>query len=290
MLSLENCKVNWTDFFVVKKEFREERENVFPKPKNKLSHNYDLYFFNRQLIEDEYIKPDEYYNWAKESWDKYGNEMDLRHRVETISNIKRFIDCKCELFLRELGYNNEINEKNYKFIKNYIFSDQAPQISLCSYLLNLNMIIVSEIRSLRNKVEHNYLKPTINDVIRAISVADLFNLAFKDKINNIIYLCEIRSINKKDIIEIFLNKEYGNDTIELSLSEPVININNLQIKSSDQYYCELLHMLISHDFKELPKILGAKTPDEYINFKVVRSESAIDAEEYRRELLKNNRK
>ncbi|MBI6020013.1 hypothetical protein H8J79_04085 [Clostridium perfringens] len=282
MLELKNYKINWTDFFVLKRKYEVERENIFPKPQNKLSYSYDFLFFNREIMERAYIKPDEYYKWAKDYWNKYGEKMNLRQRIETISHIKRFIDCKCDLFLRELGYNQEINIKNYKFIKKHILSDQAPQISLCSYLLDLNMIIVSEIRSLRNKVEHDYLKPTINDVIRAISVADLFKLAFKDKINNIIYLCEVMSIDKNSSIEIFLHKEDGNDIGELSLSNPVITINNLNLRSEDEYYCEVLRMLISYDFKELPQILGVKMPKEYINFNVVTSECDIDAEIYKR--------
>lgn len=101
------------------------------------------------------------------------------------------IDCKCKNILNKFGYVKELNEKNYPDIKEYFKGESAPIITLISNLTDLNLIIVDEVRELRNILEHEFKIPKIEEVKRAVSVAELFILAINYKIINTLYYIEI---------------------------------------------------------------------------------------------------
>lgn len=255
-IDLKSLKINWNKFYVLKEY-------------NKNS----VFFLNGNLSEStSKINAEDYFIWAISDWKKYREGMNIKTRVEVISNIKRFIDCYCENFLRQCGFIKEINIKNYPYISNHIVGNNPSIIELFAYLTSLNMIIISEIRKLRNSIEHDYINPSIDDVKRAISVAELFILATKFKINNIIFFCTISSKKYDDKFNIGLFKE--------SSIESYILINNIKIKSNEKYYCELLRMLINNKFIELPNICGCKVPTRNISYEIYDCEDDVFQEEY----------
>lgn len=259
-IDLGSVKIDWTNFKVVTSYSKNSLDFPFNDPNIKLTE----------------IDADEYFEWAKRDWDKYGDKMEVKTRVEVISNVKRAIDCKCETVLRIFGYLKDISAKNYPNIEKYIKLGSSPIISLISQLVNLNTIIVEEIRSLRNKTEHDYSRPSIDDVKRAISVGELFLLAINSRLNEIRYYSDITSSKYGDM---FCIQIYKKDCKENYLAETYISINDNELSTNDLYYFELLRILITGSFYELPTLINPKINRKHIVFKEYFEDEAYFDEE-----------
>lgn len=246
MLDLGMKKIDWTNFNVLTLD---SKQSVF----------FNCEDFGIGKTE---IAAEEYFTWAKQVIDK-GENITTREIVEIISNIKRFIDCKCQNFIRKYGFINNIDDKNYPYFNKLIKKESISVISLTSYLLNLNLIIIDEVRKLRNKIEHDYTRPTFNDAERAVAVGELFLLAFNNKLSNIRYYCEISSKKYVDKFNIVLYRK-GEDPFN---SNSCIEINGIEVNSSEMEYSIILKVLINGCFSEIPAIFNNSTPSEYIKFK-----------------------
>lgn len=248
MSKLVDTKIDWTNFRVL---------NEYAKH---TSYLIDLRFSENKTN----IVPEQYFLWAKDDLLKNENNIDLKTRVSMVSNVKRCIDCKCETILKSLGYEKEINVKNYPKLKEYFSGDSSPIITLLSKILDLNMIVVEEIRKLRNNIEHDYEVPSVEDAKRAVSVAELFLLALNSKIGNLSCYIIVSSPNKEDEINIVLAPE-GDDVADFNKIK--IRINDKSYYPEDVEYFKLLQVLISHQFSKLPNILGYDIPLQYVKYK-----------------------
>ena len=257
MLDLGMKKIDWTNFNVLTLE---SKQSVFFECEN----------FGIGKTE---ITAEEYFVWAKQVIDK-GENITTREIVEIISNIKRFIDCKCETFIKKYGFINNIDTKNYPYLNKLIKKESISVISLTSYLLNLNLIIIDEIRKLRNKIEHDYTRPTFNDAERAVAVGELFLLAFNNKLSNIRYYCDISSNKYDDEFNIVLYRD-GEDQFN---SNSCIEINGVKLNSSNMEYAMILKILINGSFEDIPTIFKSDIPSKYINFKEYFDEDTMSIE------------
>lgn len=261
MSKLLDTKIDWTNFRVL---------NEYAKH---TSYLIDLRFSEKKTN----IVAEDYFLWAKDDLIRSGNEIDTKTRISIVSNIKRFIDCKCETVLKNLGYEKEISLKNYPNLKEYFLGNSSPVIMLLSNIVDLNMIVVEEIRKLRNSIEHDYTIPSIEDVKRAVSVAELFLLALDSKISSLSLYVIISSPNKDDKIHILLSVEDDDTT---GFSKVKISVNDKKYYPEDIKYFELLQMLISHRFLNLPNILGYNIPLKHIKYKEYWDEETMSFEDF----------
>ncbi len=135
-------------------------------------------------FEDNYeLTPEDYLNFTKQ----YLKQRDERGLINALSNAKRAIDCLIENILK----NFDINIKNLPKVALDFCDDVLKNESKLINPLSLRLfcalglsprILVSEVRNLRNKVEHEFNNPKIEDVLRAYEVAELLinNLKAKE--------------------------------------------------------------------------------------------------------------
>jgi len=120
------------------------------------------------------LSPDKYLKFAKSDC-REGSEKGL---INALSNAKRSIDCLVESVLNSLNINpNSISDNTNVFFGDVLSGTEskiAPKsLKLFCALGFAPSILISEVRTLRNKVEHDYVIPKKADVIKAIEVADL---------------------------------------------------------------------------------------------------------------------
>ncbi len=129
-------------------------------------------------------------------------QKDSRGLINALSNAKRAIDCLIENTLK----NFDINLKNLPKVAlefcEEVLGDENKNIKPIAFRLFCALglspiILVKEVRNLRNKVEHEFNNPDKEDVLRACEVAELLinNLKAKE-----IYSCAI------DVSDIYREK------------------------------------------------------------------------------------
>lgn len=107
------------------------------------------------------ICAEEFLGYAKE--DSKGK--DLKSRINALGNTKRAIECRIDTLL----YNYCLHKKSEK--------EGWPFPQKIGVLQELGMVapnILKKINKKRNELEHQYIKPTEEDVNDAIDVAELF--------------------------------------------------------------------------------------------------------------------
>lgn len=135
------------------------------------------------------LTPDNYLYFAKTDL----KQKDDRGLINALSNAKRAIDCLIENTLKNFNINlKKVPKAALSFCEDVLDEDNKSisPFSLrlfCALGLSPNLL-VSEVRSLRNKIEHEFNIPEKQDVIRAYEVAELLvnNLKAKE-----IYSCNI---------------------------------------------------------------------------------------------------
>ncbi|WP_157883130.1 hypothetical protein [Acinetobacter lactucae] len=120
------------------------------------------------------ITPDAYLYFAKTDL----KQKDDRGLINALSNAKRAIDCLIENTLKNFNINlKKVPKAALSFCEDVLDEDNKSisPFSLrlfCALGLSPNLL-VSEVRSLRNKIEHEFNIPEKQDVIRAYEVAEL---------------------------------------------------------------------------------------------------------------------
>ncbi|MBG9941013.1 hypothetical protein ABE237_21390 [Brevibacillus formosus] len=126
------------------------------------------------------VTPEDYLLFAKQSLqDRSTNGL-----IDAMSNAKRAIECQIDSLISLLGYDYKSFDKRtaYPKTKNFIsnfFNEEntdgiTDRIKLLQILNITPSFLISKIRSLRNKVEHEYIIPDPKDVKEAIEIAELF--------------------------------------------------------------------------------------------------------------------
>lgn len=147
------------------------------------------YVDNTNFISFFDLNPNAYLSFAKLDL----KQKDDRGLINALSNAKRAIDCLIENTLKNFNINlKKVPKAALSFCEDVLDEDNKSisPFSLrlfCALGLSPNLL-VSEVRSLRNKIEHEFNIPEKQDVMRAYEVAELL-------INNIkakeIYSCKI---------------------------------------------------------------------------------------------------
>jgi hypothetical protein len=119
------------------------------------------------------IDPDEFLSFAKSDRKEGGK----RGKVNALSNAKRAIDSQIDRIFKSIGYDvRSLPPYFSEFVKE--FCDESADIPFKLRIINAFGIapggVISDIRTLRNKTEHEYMMPTEVDVKNAVEIAELF--------------------------------------------------------------------------------------------------------------------
>jgi hypothetical protein len=107
------------------------------------------------------LHSEDFMDFAKEDLGK----TSLRSLVNAISNIKRAIDCRIFTLLYFFGIFNKAKKENWNFPKSADFISQTGVLA---------PNILKKINRKRNELEHDFKKPTYDDVIDYYDIASLF--------------------------------------------------------------------------------------------------------------------
>lgn len=154
--SFSDLKLVWTNFMIVEYDYLGEFSNQFS------------------------VTPENYLQFAKQGF----LDRSTKGLIDAMSNAKRAIESQIDSIILFLGYNYKTFDKRTtysktkEFITNNFKDDNTDGITDRIKLLQILNIspsfLMSKIRSLRNKVEHEYIIPEIHEVKEAIEIADLF--------------------------------------------------------------------------------------------------------------------
>lgn len=105
--------------------------------------------------------------------------------INALTNAKRAIDCQTDKIFQSVGLDpHKFPKIVLDFTKTKVQNTNAKLL----FLQSLNFAptgVISETRTLRNKLEHFYKKPTKKEVSSALELAELFLMATESKIAEI---------------------------------------------------------------------------------------------------------
>ncbi|MES2239365.1 MAG: hypothetical protein V4497_03815 [Bacteroidota bacterium] len=211
------------------------------------------------------ISAKDFLRFAKEDL-KDGNE---RGFINSITNSKRAIDCQIDETIEMLvsksdNFNPIVND----FLKHFEFESDIPVKLKIIHALNLApSLLISKSRTLRNKLEHIYKKPKVQEVKEALDVADLFIRSVKGKLGMIWSEFEIVDWKNNELIFKFSEKKFKIDykKDDKIISSYFIDSNNIE-------FYGLLRLMLSAEeeieieetFKILLKQINHPIPIENI--------------------------
>ena len=178
------------------------------------------------------IKPIQYLEFAKLDIELNS----LRGYINAITNSKRAIDCICDSFFSVIGCNNiTINTESVDLFLNEFGTKDTSIAKNLNLIRSYNLapvIIVSQIRNLRNIVEHEYKKINYKQSINAIETAELFLGCIRQKIESI---WDFQLYNAKYQTELYF-----------TFKESKIEINReLEITANDILYHPIIGMMLN---------------------------------------------
>jgi hypothetical protein len=141
------------------------------------------------------IKAEDFLEFAKE--DSKG--MDLRSCVNALGNVKRAIECRIDFILYVYCLHKKSEKENWNFPK---------KIEIIEQLGIVAPNILKRINKKRNELEHQYVKPTKEEVENGRDVAELFLASTSQLVAH-----PITGFAKEGDYEIKLNREEGIATL-----------------------------------------------------------------------------
>jgi hypothetical protein len=251
---LKKLKIDWTNFLILES-----------------SRSYD------DKIKFD-ISPKDFLSFAKQDFN-----LSNRHgMINALCNAKRAIDCQVDWILVYLGYDYlKFNQEAHPNIKDIIDQYESENEKLNDIPFKLKFIqamgiaplfLVSKIRLLRNKLEHEYFLPKKEEVKEALEVAELFinatyNVVYSSICTEISFGSNFDS-EKLDFIEEHYYVEFNVSTDKsihvmiLGLEERIKEI----ITVKDLEYVFMIKAMVSHDFYYLTKAFNQKIEKKYIKY------------------------
>lgn len=211
------------------------------------------------------ISPKDFLRFAKEDL-KDGDE---RGYINSITNSKRAIDSQIDETIEKLisksdNFNPIVND----FLNYFEFDSDIPIKLKIIHSLNLApSLLISKSRTLRNKLEHIYKKPEVQEVKEALDVAELFIGSVTGKLGTIWTEFEIVDWKNNELIFEFSEKKFKIDYKKNGelITSHIIDSNNIE------FYGLLRLMISSNDeieientFKILLKQINHPIPIENI--------------------------
>ena len=227
------------------------------------------------------ITPKDFLNFGKLDF----KQNDRRGLINSLTNAKRAIDCQTDKILLSFG----IDPNDFpKVINDYISkSTSSPSKkdlpARLRFLQAINFApaeIVTNVRNLRNKLEHYYKEPTNYDASNAIELAELFILATDSKLKGMLefiltdkdkYSKNEESLKESAFFQYNSEKHFFNVTGRFGQSRKTLKIQNTDIE-----FYGILKVATSFDYPEdvqdsmieLMGLIGHPIPAKNINIEV----------------------
>ncbi|MCC5896066.1 MAG: hypothetical protein JJU16_11425 [Alkalibacterium sp.] len=221
---------------------------------------------------------------SPESFLKYAVDdlrtQDIKGRINCLTNCKRAIDCQIDWIISYLGFDySNFNEKRYpnlnvhmnKVKKETFSSDMSFKIKFIQTMGIAPMLLVSNIRKVRNKLEHEYKTPDIAECQEAVELADLFINSTQNKMWNkkwTDFYIQSNSNTSSDIALSYNTFNTDMPYIEVKTRGNNKNETNTKFYPEQEEYLKLLYISIKHEFNMLPEFFGSDIKEKYVNFKV----------------------
>lgn len=198
------------------------------------------------------LTPKNFLRFAKQDL----KEEDDRGIINSLTNSKRAIDCQTDEALEKCGIkSNDFDPDIKKFVDHFDLDEDVPIKLKIIHSLNLApSILISKTRTLRNKLEHFYQKPTINEAKEALDVADLFIRSVEGKfkmLTNDFGLTDEENYDGNDHWNFKNGLNFSFDTDKRNFGvRKVINKRNVEQFDIDCNYIEyygLLRLMFSID-------------------------------------------
>ena len=226
------------------------------------------------------ITPEEFLQFAKLDF----KNNDKKGLVGTVTNSKRAIDCQIDWIISYLGYDYlNFNEERYPSTISIMNELEEYENLSRDYSLKLRFIqaleiaptfLISQIRKIRNKLEHEYLLPTQEKAKEAIELAELFINATQNKLFNK-FFTDYNIQNEYDEESIYIKEPaysirfhpYDCEIYILYFQEKGDRIE-VNLKATDKEYVYFLKAGISYDFYYLVKAFGCNMDRKYVNYEI----------------------
>ncbi|RZJ79963.1 MAG: hypothetical protein EOO47_09130 [Flavobacterium sp.] len=181
---------------------------------------------------------------------------DDRGIINSLTNSKRAIDCQTDEALEKCGIkSNDFDPDIKKFVEHFDLAEEIPIKLKIIHALNLApSILISKTRTIRNKLEHFYQKPTINEAKEALDVADLFIRSVEGKFRMLINdfaLTDEKNFDNNDNWSFIngLNFSFVSDKRNFSIQKIISkkSVENIDIDCNYIEYYGLLRLMFSID-------------------------------------------
>lgn len=222
------------------------------------------------------IYPRDFLAYAKEDLKKTSNIV--HNSINVTTNAKRAIDCQIDWLITILGYDFRNFDKCnviQEFInKRNILSDQINGKNRKIEFINLlglsPKILISKYRFIRNKLEHEYKEISEGEAIEILELAEFFINASDYKIKyEFPSSFSINNINKEELTYDMYFSFYEVPLSTIKITSIVgESRHEIEIKSDESLYVQMLELVINKNFKRMPKLLGYDIPEECIKAQV----------------------
>ncbi len=207
---------------------------------------------------------------------------DERGIVNALSNAKRSIDCQIDEIFETLGVNYlDLPKSLEEFVGYFGFKDDIPfKLKVIQGLNIAPSLIISKARTLRNKLEHFYKRPELNEVREAIDVAELFIRSVEGKFKvptNDFFLTD-----EENVIEEEFNSFKNGYSIEFDFDKKQLDMGftiegqkrqKLIIKPDVPEFFAVIRLMnsidddyeIAQSCKVLAHVIKHQTPNKFVN-------------------------
>jgi len=197
------------------------------------------------------ISPRDFLRFAQENL----RMKDKKGLISALSNAKRAIDCQIDLVILFYGFNYSKFEKvnSYPQVESLINEYENENGKFSGVPFKLRFItsfgiapsfLVSKIRELRNKLEHEYKMPTKKEAREAVEVAELFINSTENVITRNFYHSIYFGNN------LYIDNSYNRPFFKISYPEDDVGNNILE-----QKYNEFRITLFKNEEKYIAKVL-----------------------------------
>lgn len=198
------------------------------------------------------IMPKTFLNFAKQDF----AENSERGTMNALTNLKRAIDCQIDLALKAIGINLSKNK-----IKEYMLAlgskeklEASDKVRLIQALGIAPPYVISKLRKIRNKLEHDYEMPDPEDIRDGIEIGEMFIGTVQNKLSSFVYefiMGEKDSIQKSDstfntCIHLTHWQEPNSEShFQLRFFSSGKNILNHKITCKDSCYLHFIKLCLS---------------------------------------------
>ena len=183
------------------------------------------------VIENDFeIKPQDFLNYAeKDLQDTYSHNL-----INTLSNAKRALDCQVDILLIAFGYYNISKNKFWGFPK---------KIEIIKELGILAPRVLLKVNKTRNLMEHQYVKPTLEQVEDFVDIVALFMASTDKYIYNFPDDLEIEN-DYLDSFWLKFSNNYEGENLRINVIYKNSENEELIITYKDIGYSELLNLIL----------------------------------------------